>query len=203
MSVGEFWPEKGVQSCEWILNYRDSAPSALSGNSIAVPLGEPYWTIDVTVEVPARSLLDSQWAGFFARREGKRNSFTANRSFRSFPASGMTPDEDAYIADFNRTTGMIQINDIGLYLAKAGDMIGYFTAQSGFYVGEIKTVNVSSPGSPLVVLATPPPFPFHPTTPSLRLIKAAGEFRMDRQPRPIEKSSRRSWSFKATQVVRG
>ena len=84
MSVGEFWPEKGIQSNAWTLVRRDSAPAALSGDSIAVPLGEPYWEINVNVTVEARSLLARQWSAFFARREGKKNTFTANRSFQTF-----------------------------------------------------------------------------------------------------------------------
>ena len=68
MSVGEFWPEKGVQSCEWVLNYRQNLPMSNAGNSVSIDHGEPYWTAEVSVEVPKRSPLVKAWSSFFARR---------------------------------------------------------------------------------------------------------------------------------------
>ena len=202
MSVGEFWPEKGVVSNEWVLNRRDSAPASLSGGSIAVPLGEPYWTIDVTVEVPQRSLLARNWSSFFARREGRKNTFTANRSFQSFPFAGGEPLPSIHFSFLDRPTGRVTLRDIGTYRATEGDMVGWFTAQSGYYIGETKGVRFTNSSAAGLNLA-PPPFGEHPSTPAIRLIKPVGEFRLDAVPAPVERSSQRTWSFKATQVIRG
>lgn len=197
MSVGEFWPEKGIVSNDWVLNRRDSAPASLSGNSIAVPLGEPYWTIDVTVEVPAkRSQLSSLWSGFFARREGRKNTFTANRSFQSFPFSGTTPAAVS-LGLINRSESLVDFISLASHSFSVGDMISYVTENGGYYVGEISEI-VSATRAKVV----PPPF-LSAEDPSLRMIKAVGEFRLDGVPSPVERSARRTWSFKATQVIRG
>ena len=198
MSVGEFWPEKGIVSNEWVLNRRDSAPSSLSGGSIAVPLGEPYWTIDVTVEVPAkRSQLSSLWSGFFARRQGRKNTFTANRSFQSFPFSGGTPPSASDVSSVDRALSRVSLSGIGSHVISQGDMMSFFTAGNGYYIGE-----VSSLVSANTVEIEPAPFP-PAAEANLRLIKALGEFRLDAAPSPVERSSKRTWSFKATQVIRG
>ena len=47
MSVGEFWPEKGVQSCEWVLNYRQNLPMSNAGNSVSIDHGEPMPNLSV------------------------------------------------------------------------------------------------------------------------------------------------------------
>ena len=197
MSVGEFWPEKGIVSNTWTLNRRDSAPASLSGNSIAVPLGEPFWTINVSVEVPAkRSQLASLWSGFFARREGRKNTFTANRSFQSFPFSGTVPAAVS-LGLINRSESLIDLIGLASHSFSVGDMISYITVGGGYYIGEISEI-VSSTRAKVV----PPPF-FSAPEPNLRLIKALGEFRLDAAPDPVERSSQRTWSFTATQVIRG
>ena len=203
MSVGEFWPEKGIVSNEWVLNRRDSAPASLSGGSIAVPLGEPYWTIDVTVEVPARgSELEAQWASFFARRKGRSRTFTANRSFQSFPFSKTTPPASAEIDYANRALSTMRVTGISGHTMSSGDMLSFFTEQNGYYVGEVSNISAQS-STAAIFEVEPSPFTPHPSTPSLRLVKALGEFRLDASPSPTEKSGRRGWSFKATQVIRG
>lgn len=206
MSVGEFWPEKGVQRNDWVLNYRDSAPAGLSGGSIAVPLGEPFWTIDVTVQVPSRSALASEWQAFFGRRKGKRNTFTANRSFHhAFPAArNVQSDANLIIDAIDRANATVQISESagGIVSPTAGDMLGYYTAKQGYYCAEILQVLSATSTSALAEVAPAPWLP-HGTQANPRRIKPVAEFRLDAQPQPNETSSRRSWSFKATQVIRG
>lgn len=207
MSVGEYWPEWGVQSNEWTLNRRDSAPAALSGNSIAVPLGEPFWTIDVRVEVPQRSALAREWSAFFARRQGRKNSFTANRSFQSFPArlaeSGMPP-ANATATAIDRADSTVNVSNANgsAWRMAQSDMIGFYTAQQGYYIGEVTAI-LSANDTAQRVRVEPPPFPPHATQDAFRAVKAVGEFRLDRAPRLTETSSRRAWTFTATQVIRG
>ena len=202
MSVGEFWPEKGIQSNRWKLIRRDSAPASLAGDSVAVPLGEPYWEIDVDVTVDARSLLARQWSAFFARREGKKNTFTANRSFQTFPFQLNDIPAGFNIHSISRDLRRIILQNVGDYRGTEGDMLSYFTAENGYYIGEMENVPVSTPAQ-LTAMMQPAPFPMHPTTPNLRVTKAVGEFRLSAVPRPVEKAAKRSWSFKATQVIRG
>ena len=205
MSAGEFWPEKGVQRNDWTLNYRDSAPTSLSGGSVAVPLGEAYWSIDVSVEVPARSSLVAEWLAFFGRRRGKRNTFTANRSFHSFPAArDVTSDVGLAIQEVDRAADALRIGLAAGNIQRPtpGDMIGYYTAAQGYYIGKVLGVIDQAPTTVQLEMA-PPPFPAHGALANPRRIKAIGEFRLDGQPRINETSSRRTWDFRATQVIRG
>ena len=81
-------------------------------------------------------------------------------------------------------------------------MLGYFTASGGFYIGEVEAI-ITSNANQFQVTVSPPPFPFHPTDANFRFTKAVGEFRLDEPPRITEDYSNRSWSFRATQVIRG
>lgn len=201
MAVGEFWPEKNIVSNEWTLNFRDTAPSGLSGLSVPVSLGEPFWTIDVTVEVPKKSQSASLWRGFFARRQGVRKTFTANRSFNSFPSSRLPVPQNISILNVDRSSSSVSLGGVSSNVFSAGDMISYFTLNNGYYVGEVESVSDASGVVTLEV--SPPPFVAHETTPVFRALKALGEFRLNGPISPLETSSRLSWSFSATQVIRG
>ena len=205
MSVGEFWPEKGVLTSEWVLNYRQNTPVSNAGDSVSIDHGEPYWTADVSVEVRKRSALVKEWSAFFARRQGSRNSFTMNRTFQSFPADGTPiPATPPILTLARRSDGRLASGGgtHGDYRPSLGDMLGYFTAANGFYIGEVEEV-VTSNGNQFQVTVTPPPFPFHPTEGNFRFVKAVGEFRLDGPPRVTETHARRRWRFSATQVIRG
>ena len=205
MSVGEFWPEKGVLTSEWVLNYRQNAPVSNAGDSVSIDHGEPYWTANVTVEVRKRSALAREWSAFFARRQGRRNSFTMNRTFQSFSADRTPiPATPLNVTLARRSDGRLTSDDQshGDYRASVGDMVGYFTEAGGFYIGEIMNVDVAN-ALALRTNVVPPPFPPHPTEANFRFVKAVGEFRLDGPPRPTETHARRRWRFSATQVIRG
>ena len=201
MTTGEFWPEKNIISNEWVLNFRDTAPSGLSGFSVPVSLGEPFWTIEVSVDVPKNSQSAKFWRGFFARRKGSRNTFTANRSFNSFPASRAPVPENISVLNVDRSSSLISLGNVSSNVFSEGDMISYFTENNGYYIGEIESVSEAVGAVTLEV--SPPPFVAHETTPVFRALKAIGEFRMNGPASPSETSSRLSWSFSATQVIRG
>ena len=200
MTVGEFWPEKYVLKNEWQLNYQQNAPMSTAGRSVAIDHGEPYWTADVTVTVPTDSPHLRLWSSFFARRQGAKNSFTMNRSFQSFPQNpAITTDEGLVLASADRSTSRIVLGTgANRNLGEEGDMFGYFTEAEGYYIGEIakKIANHTYE-------MTPPPFQPHPTESNPRRIKPIGEFRLLKAPRPTETNKRRTWSFLATQVIRG
>lgn len=205
MSVGEFWPEKGVVTNSWTLNGRDSAPASLSGNSVPVEMGEPFWTIEVEVAVDKRSALAQQWRGFFARRRGKRITFTANRSFHSFPATRATQRPGARVIAHSREAGSIDIVNSRLDEITPGDMVGYLTELGGYYIGEVEGVALENPTVISIVktFVFPPPFAPKTEPEALRLYKPVGEFRLDAPAQPLETSSRLSWNFTATQIIRG
>ena len=203
MSVGEFWPEKAVQANTWTLNHRQNAPVSLSGDSVVTDFGEPYWTVEVSVEVPIRSELEREWSSFFRRRKGQKNTFTMNRSFRSFPErGGFNPSAEVSILSTNRAGSVIRVNGHGSGRLTAGDMFSYFTASQGYFVGEIETV-IQNDGAALEFEVSQPPFTPHPSTPAPRFVKSVGEFRMDGPASVSETHVSRTFNFTATQVIRG
>lgn len=201
MSVGEFWPEKGVQKNEWALNHRQNAPVSLSGDSVVTDFGEPFWTAEVSVEVPIRGPLERQWSAFFRRRRGQKNTFTMNRSFRSFPTNG-GDDSALFVQSINRAESTALLGGLVLKSMSEGDMLSWFTENDGYYIGEVAQLISNSNGFDRVEL-DPPPFTPHDTTPNVRRVKSIGEFRMDGPPSISETHVSRSFSFSATQVIRG
>ena len=203
MSVGEYWPEIAVQTNEWTLNHVQNAPSALSGNSVVTDFGEPFWTVEVSIEVPIRSELERQWSAFFRRRQGQKNSFTMNRTFRSFAERmGFNPAVPVTLDITSRTTRTIRATNHGAGRVTEGDMFGYYTEAQGFYIGEIDAI-IENSVSALEFTIYPAPFDPHSASANPRFIKAVGEFRMDGEPSVSETNVSRGWSFTATQVIRG
>lgn len=203
MSVGEYWPETPVQTNEWTLNHVQNTPSALSGDSVVTDFGEPFWTVNVSVEVPIRSEMEREWSSFFRRRHGQKNSFTMNRSFRSFAERlGFNPAVPVTIESTSRTSRTIRVTNHGAGRVTEGDMFGYFTAAQGFYIGEVDGI-IENSLSALEFTVYPAPFDPHVTSANPRFIKPVGEFRLDGEPDVSETNVSRAWAFTATQVIRG
>ena len=203
MSVGEFWPERGVTSCEWTDQHRQSLPAGLSGNSIAVDYGEPFWRVEFEVSMTSRSLLARQWSGFIRRREGRKNTFTMNRTFQSFPfRGGVAGDVGLTVSAYSRANSTVTLSGVEAgYQPTVGDMISYFTEGQGYYAGEvIAEANVA--GGSVTLQVWPAPRPPHATTPSVRRIKAIGEFRVTSAPSPDEAFKSRGFRVTAEQVIR-
>ena len=176
----------------------------LSGTSVAVDFGEPYWQVECSVDLPVRSDLVREWSAFFKRREGQKHTFTMNRSFQAFPNDrDVGSDVGLDVAAVDRIASAVTLSGLETgYTATAGDMIGYFTARSGFYVGEVLTT-VSAAGGIATLQVWPPPFDAHPTQANPRRIKALGEFRLVSGLGPAEAFNARRFRFTAEQVVRG
>ena len=203
MSVGEFWPEKGVTSCEWTDEHRQGVPAGLSGDSIAVDYGEPFWRVEFEVSMTSRSLLARQWSAFIRRREGRKNTFTMNRTFQSFPfRGGVSSDVGLNVSAYSRANSTVTLSGVEAgYQPTVGDMISYFTERQGYYAGEvIADANVA--GGSVTLQVWPAPGAPHPETPSVRRIKAVGEFRVTSAPSPAEAFKSRSFRVTAEQVIR-
>ena len=203
MSVGEFWPEKGVTSCEWTDQHRQSVPAGLSGNSIAVDYGEPFWRVEFEVSMTSRSFLAREWSAFIRRREGRKNTFTMNRTFQSFPFNGgVNSDDGLSVLAYNRANSTLRISGVEAgYRPTSGDMVSYFTEGGGYYVGEVTSNSAVADGR-VTLRVWPAPRPPHPDTPNVRRIKAVGEFRVTSAPSPAEAFKSRSFRVTAEQVIR-
>lgn len=198
MSTGEEWPGEGILRCDWTLNRRQNAPFSLAGDSVVDEYGEPFYTIDVSVEAPRHSALALAWSGFMTRRQGRKVTFSAHRFFRPNPANGLiTSDAGLSVAAYDREASTITLSGTGSDQSQPTDMVSYFTAKSGYYVGEVVSVDGS------VLTMQPPPFEPHASTSNPRRIKALGEFRMDGDFTPSEAYDSWSLNFTASQVIRG
>ncbi len=208
MSQGEFWPERGVIKNVWTPINPQKFPMGLSGNSVSVDIGEPNWSVSISVQAPIRSALAREWSGFFARRQGSKVSFTMNRSFRSFPFR-KTVDTDAglTIGSIDRAASRVELSNVEAHYApETGDMIGYYTANSGYWTGEVlRPAQVTYNGQKASVFLDvwPAPYAPHETTANPRRFKALGEFRLIATPSITESYTQRAWNFKARQVIRG
>ena len=203
MSVGEFWPERFVQSAVWSKQFRQNSNDALSGSVVVTDHGEPFWRVEFSVEVPIRTVFVNKWEAFLARREGAKNTFTMNRPFQYSPArSPVVDDTNLIVQSVSRTNSTVTFAGVEPdYIAGEGDMIGYFTERSGFYVATVLADAVSVDGS-VTMKVWPAPFGPHPDTPNPRRRKALGEFKLESE-RPVENISTRSWRVVAIQEVRG
>lgn len=206
MSVGEYWPERGVVSAEWTDQHRQSLPAGLSGHSIAVDFGEPYWRVEFEVNMTSRGRLAREWSAFIRRREGRKNTFTMNRPFQSFPFNGgISDDTGISVSQVDRAAGTVTLAGVeASYAPAVGDMVGYFTAGSGYYVGEVTADAAFVPGAirRVTLQVWPAPREPHATTQSVRRIKAVGEFRIVSAPSASEAFKARSFRITAEQVIR-
>ena len=80
-------------------------------------------------------------------------------------------------------------------------MISYFTANGGYYIGEVQNEVIAENGSGIIEVS-PPPFVPHSSTPDLRLSHAVGEFIMVDGPSGTESYSAKTYRFSAQQVLR-
>lgn len=207
MSVGELWPERGVQTAEWNRMHRQNSPPGNSGNSVTVDHGEPYWQVDIAIDALPNSELARKWDAFITRREGAKNSFTMSRAFQCIPRSNVAQSDAAIsVARTDRAASTITLAGVEAgYVASEGDMIGFFTARSGFYIGQVLRDTVFVPGDPneITIPVWPAPFDPHPTEAKPRRIKALGEFVITTQPGLRQGFTGSGLRFTARQVIRG
>lgn len=201
--IGEFYPEKSVQSNVWTENHRQSSPNGLSGDSVAVEYGQAYWTVKLSIDLVPRSLTARQWSAFLKRREGVKNTFTMNRAFQSFPFNGgVTTDENLVIESASRANSTITLSGLeDTYQPEYGDMISFYTEYSGYYCGEV--TQTATPSEGRVTLGVwPAPSNPHPLTPVPRRLKALAEFRLTKAPSANEAYDSRSFNIEAKQIIR-
>lgn len=204
MSDAELVPACGVITSRWQLLHPQTASYSASARSTVLELGEPYWTVDVTVTLAQLSMKDyvHAWSAWWRRRRGQAVSFTMPRHFRR---NGFSPHSDdsalqvlAY-DDVNSTVTLKSGTDD--YAVNLGDMIGYFTKKGSFYIAEV-VVGAESVGGQVTISVEPPPYEPHPTDANPRRIDALGEFRLIDAVDWQEAYKDNELSFQARQLLR-
>ena len=205
MSAGELAPCLGIVEAEWSRVENQTEIASNSGAADVLELGEPFWAIDVSVNIKDRAHFDT-WDSFLARRRLHDLTFTMYRTFRRLPRDPqISSDTSLTLVNISEANSTITLGGYGAGLkAYPGDMVSYITAGSGYWVGQA-TGEATADGSGFITVPVwPRPRAFHATLASRlpRRIEALGEFRLTDQPRIREGSKRWDVSFKAEQVIR-
>lgn len=178
-----------------------SGPETRGGGTAINTLGEPRWAFDlVTRDLTADQL--RIWTAWIARRQGRRFTFTAWRMDRPLPqAGGVSSDALLDVGGINRAAGTVSLTGTGAYTASPGDMLSYYTAAQGYWLGEIMAP-ATAQNDQITVEVSHPPLPPHASQASPRRIRALGEFELISHTL-TEQKDRRSVQISAKQLIRG
>ncbi|WP_022697932.1 hypothetical protein [Euryhalocaulis caribicus] len=204
MANGDPMPLCGVIRDDWRLNYVQSMNRSRNGGEIINALGEPYWTrqIEVAFGGATGDADFAAWEAFLIARQGRRFSFTAPRIFRRNPQAGVTDDSGLGVASIDRAVSTITLSGAGTRSATAGDMLSFYTANSGYWCG-MATADANPSGGSITIPVQPAPFPPHASTAQPRRTNALGEFRLAEDFQLTDAHRRKSITLTAVQVIRG
>jgi hypothetical protein len=202
MSAGEAILTDGLKELVWDLVPRQSAPETRANGGAVVTFGRPVWAIRARYEGMSQDSLRALLA-WIGRRQGARVTFTAWDPVRKTPmlAPGQINDflDVSAISVINST---VTLTGMESTVISPGDMVGFYTATSGYWVGQA-TASVSPSGGASTIPVEPYPQTPHASTPNARLLRALGEFQLSGRPDISASVDRRySVSFDALQVVR-
>lgn len=204
MSAGEIILTHRLRELTWTLVERQSAAETRDGGGTVVTWGRPYWTIRARYEYGPRDDEDFRaLSAWIARRKGSRVTFTAFRADRSAPVLAPSQSNSGLgVSAVNVGASTVSLTGMGSTILSPGDMVGFYTSTSGYWVGEVTAQATPSAGAATVSVYPAPQSP-HGSTPNVRLLQALGEFQLVGGAVITETAERRrSLAFEARQVVR-
>ncbi|WP_022699307.1 hypothetical protein [Euryhalocaulis caribicus] len=201
MSNGELILDIQIKDMAWDLPEMQSSAESRSAFRQVNTLGEPFWTLNVRTTYLTQEQF-RKWTAWLTRRRGERFSFTAWRKSRPAPfAGGVASDASLTVESIDAEAGTVTFGNAGAYKASPGDMVGYYTAANGYWIGEVLADAAASAGE-VTLSVHPAPLTPHASTPSPRRLQALGEFKMIGRPEIMEVYDDRWVAFQARQVVR-
>lgn len=203
MSAGELAPAFGIVHAEWTQNEDQTGLFANNGAAGILEIGDPFWTIDIKVVITSRAQFD-EWDSFLARRGLRDLSFTMPRSLRRRPRdAGITSDAGLGVAGISAAASTVSFSGYGAgRQAHYGDMVGYRTLASGYWIGQVMAPATADGSGNITVSVWPRPVTPHASAPQPRRIDALGEFRLSKRPGKKEAWNDWDFSFQAEQVLR-
>lgn len=203
MSQGELILTDKIKEMTWSPpEERQSEQSTVGGNDQVITFGRPFWKMRVVYDqlndVGHRAL--TSW---LARRKGSRVTFTSPRLDRRRPllAPAMS-NAGLSVVSIDIAAGTVTIGGVGTTQISAGDMVGYYTAAAGYWIGEA-TANAAPSSGQVVIPVHPYPQTQHASLAAPRLYEPFGEFKLVGQVQNTSRHTKRaSVSFEAIQVVR-
>lgn len=201
MSNGELIPDIQIKEMAWDLPEKQSSAESRSAFRQVNTLGEPSWTLRLRTTYLTQEQF-RLWTAFLTRRRGERFSFTAWRKSRPGPLlGGVASDAALTVESIDAEAGTVTLGNTGTYSASPGDMVGYYTAGNGYWIGEVLAAAIASGGA-VTLSVHPAPLTPHASTPAPRRLQALGEFKMIGRPEIMEMYDDRWVAFQARQVVR-
>lgn len=203
MSAGELAPSYGVIEATWEENEDQSAAFSNDGEADILELGDPFWTINVKVEIVSRAHFD-EWDAFLSRRWQSALTFTMWRSLRIRPRDpAITGDTGLAVSGINVASSQITLSGYGAgRAAHYGDMISYRTPGLGYWVGKVVSPATADGSGNITIEVWPRPVTPHGATQQVRRFFALGEFRLLKKPKKTEGHNEWSLRFEAEQVLR-
>jgi hypothetical protein len=201
MSAGELFLTDKLKECTWTLNERQSEAETRENGGQVVALGRPFWSLTARYE----NLTDTDFrtlTAWLARRKRSRVSFTAWRPDRpALALNSSITNSGLGVSAVSISGGTVSLTGLGSNVISPGDMIGFSTLASGYWVG-MATATATPSGGAATVSVWPYPQTPH-GTPNVRLLKALAEFQLVGEASIREPSSRvRSVEFNARQIIR-
>ena len=171
-----------------------------SGESLNLTVGAPFWRASIRIETPTRQA-KAIWRAWATGRRGSRNPFLLSRSFSIIPRAGAVSDTGLGVSGVNFGASTVTLTGAGTHPVRTGDMISYYTAAGGYYIGEAIAAATPSSGNVTIAIWPPPAAP-HASTPRPRRMYAFGEFFLDGPVNRTETHEPDSLEFEARQLIR-
>lgn len=203
MADGDALPDLYIPNMSWRLVEPQGQRFARSGLSQATLLSEPYWSFNLST-----TWLDAAdfqtWESWLIDRQGALSTFTAWRQDRPFGAVPVSSDSGLTVSAYDRAARTVSFGSTGTWTATKGDLISYYTAAGGYWLGMAMETKEASGGAMSALKVYPAPFAPHASSAAPRRIRALGEF-VVRQPvpDPIILVDERRLVFSADQIIRG
>jgi|GEM_PF-1164190 len=204
MSAGEQAPCLGIIEARWTPIENQTAVTSNSGEADVIEIGDPFWMIEVGVNIINRAHFD-EWDTFLTRRRLADLTFTMWRSMRPNPRDpAITSDAVLSIVSIDSANSTVTVSDALSVGRKAypGDMISYRTLNNGYWIGQVLAEATYNGSGQATLSVWPRPVTPHASVTAPRRIAALGEFRLTETPRVREGFKRWDVQFKAEQVLR-
>lgn len=191
---------KGITDCLFVPNEVQTERTIANGDNVNLTIGHPYWTAEIRVETPNRQS-KAVWRAWHAARRGSRVPLLISRSFSLRPRAGAVSDTGLAVSSVNKAASTVSLSGAGSWAAKPGDMLSYYTAAGGYWIGEVTAAATASSGN-----ITVPVWPF-PATPHASLARprrnyAFGEFYLTGRTQRQETADPDYFEFEARQLIR-
>lgn len=202
MSQGELILTDKLKELTWSPpEERQSDNPERGGDAQVFTFGRPFWRLRAVYD----NLDDNGYrelTAWLARRKGSRVSFTCPRLQRRRPrlAPAIT-NAGLSVVSIDIAASTVRIGGVGTTQISAGDMVSFYTAALGYWIGEA-TANAAPSAGQVTIPVHPYPQTHHATLAAPRLFEAFGEFQLVGRPQNTERLKRHSVAFEAIQVVR-